>query len=164
MRSQRWMTLLAVGMLPLGLAACASSGSGAGRDAEAISVVERAVEAVVPEANGVFVTMAFSGPSDRTMRVRLYIDPIDDAALADAVDRAAGEAWAVSPIDLVSISLEAVAGQRPEVPPGGVEQVISLRPVAETLGIQSRLVVSGRLMLPESTLVRLYGPAGVDAG
>ncbi|WAB83852.1 hypothetical protein OVN20_12600 [Microcella daejeonensis] len=123
-------------------------------------MVERAVESAVPEANGVFVTMAFSGPSDRTMRVRLYIDPIDDAALADAVDRAADEAWAVSPIDLVSITLEAVAGQRPEVPPGEVEQVISLRPVAEALGIQARLVASGRLILPEATLTTRYGPAG----
>ena len=158
------MTLLTVGMLPLGLAACASFGSGPDRDAEAIAVVERAVGAVVPEANGVFVTMAFSGPSDRAMSVRLYIDPVDDAALAGAVDRAAGEAWRTSPIALVDLTLEAVAGDRPEDPPRGVEQVISLRPVAEALGIQSRLVVSGRLILPEATLTARYGPAGVDAG
>ncbi|WAB83854.1 hypothetical protein OVN20_12610 [Microcella daejeonensis] len=151
-----------MGMLPLGLAACAPFGSGPDRDAEAIAVVERAVGAAVPEANGVFVTMAFSGPSDRTMSVRLYIDPVDDAALAAAVDRAAGEAWHSSPIALVGITLEAVAGERPEEPPRGVEHVISLRPVAEVLGIQARLVVSGRLMLPEGTLSVRYGPAGRD--
>ncbi|WAB83853.1 hypothetical protein OVN20_12605 [Microcella daejeonensis] len=150
-------------MLLLTLAACSPFGSGPDRDEQAIAVVESAVSAAVPEANGVFVTMAFSGPANRTMRVRLYIDPVDDAALADAVDRAAREAWATSPIAVISVSLEAVAGERPEVPPGGVEQVISLRSVAEQLGIDERRVVSGRLALPETTLVRLYGPAGVDA-
>ncbi|WAB81699.1 hypothetical protein OVN18_01380 [Microcella daejeonensis] len=150
-------------MLLLTLAACSPFGSGPDRDEQAIAVVESAVSAAVPEANGVFVTMAFSGPANRTMRVRLYIDPVDDAALADAVDRAAREAWATSPIAVISISLEAVAGERPEIPPRGVGQVISLRSVAEQLGIDERRVVSGRLALPETTLVRLYGPAGVDA-
>ncbi|WAB81702.1 hypothetical protein OVN18_01395 [Microcella daejeonensis] len=127
-----------------------------------IAVVERAVGAAVPEANGVFVTFAFSGPRDRTMRVRLYIDPVDDAALADSVDRAFAGAWAASPIDPVSISLEAVAGQRPEVPPGGVVQVIDLRPAAAELGIESRDVVDRRITLSEVILIERYGPAGRD--
>ncbi len=164
MRSRRWMTLLAAGMLPLGLTACTPLGSGPDRDAEAIAVVERAVEAAVPEANGVFVTMAFSGPSDRSMNVRLYIDPVDDATLTDAVDRAARVAWETSPIGLVELALEAVAGERPADPPRGVEQVTDLRTVADALGIDARYVVDGQLALPETTLVRLYGPAGVDAG
>lgn len=163
-RSRRWMTLMAVGMLPLGLAACASGGSSADREAEATAVVERAVGAAVPEADGVFVTTASSGPSDRTLRVRLYIDPVDDAALADAVDRAAREAWASSPIALVSISLEAVAGQRPEAPPRAVEQVIDLRPAADELGIAPRDVVDRRIALPDAILEERYGAAGADAG
>lgn len=163
MRSRRWMTLMAVGMLPLGLAACASGGSGSDRDAEAIAVVERAVGAAVPEANGVFVTMAFSGPSDRIMGVRLYVDPVDGAALADAVDRALGEAWAASPIALVSLSLEAVAGERPDTPPRGVEQAIDLRPAAAELGIEPRDVVDRRIVLSDVILEERYGPAGADA-
>ncbi|WAB83851.1 hypothetical protein OVN20_12595 [Microcella daejeonensis] len=153
---------MAAVMLLAGLAACTPFGSGPDRDEQAIAVVERSVESVVPEANGVFVTMAFSGPSDRSMSVRLYIDPVDDAALADAVDRAAREAWETSPIALVELALEAVAGDRPAAPPRGVEQVTDLRVVADALGIDARYVVDGRLALPETTLVRLYGPAGAD--
>ncbi|WAB81701.1 hypothetical protein OVN18_01390 [Microcella daejeonensis] len=153
---------LAAGMLLLGLAACTPFGSGPDRDAEAIAVVDRAIEEAVPEANGVFVTMAFSGPSDRTMRVRLYIDPVDEASLADAVDRSIAEAWASSPIAVVELAIEAVAGEPPEVPPGFVEQVIDLRPVAAAIGIESRDVVDRRIALSEVILIERYGPAGRD--
>lgn len=166
MRARRWAALLAVGMLPLGLAACGPGSSGPDAEAEAATAVERAVGVAVPEADGAFVTTASSGPTDRTMRVRLYLDApnavADAAALADAVDRAAASAWASTPITIVRLTLEAVPGQRPESPARGVEQIIDLAAAGEALGIEGRLLVDGRLVLPAAVLAERYGPAGGD--
>ena len=162
MRARRWAALLAVGMLPLGLAACGPSSAGPDAEAEAAIAVERAVVAAVPEALGAFVTTASSGPTDRTMRVRLYLDPTDSAALADAVDRAAAAAWASTTIAIVRLTLEAVPGQRPQSPARGVEQVIDLATAGGALGIDARQLVDGRLVLPEATLIERYGSAGGD--
>ena len=156
-------------MLVLGLAACGLGVGGPDTETEAANTVEPAVMAAVPDVNGVFVTTAWDGPADRTMRVRLYVnstdpfDPVESAMLADTVDRAASAAWASTPIAIVRLTIEAVAGQRPDSPPGGVEQVIDLTAAGEQLGIDPRQFVDGRIVLPESSLIERYGSPGLPA-
>ena len=166
MRAPRWAALLVVGMLPLGLAACGLGSSPRDVEAETATAVERAVGVAVPEANGVFVTTAFSGPRDRTLRVRLYLDAAtavgDAAALADAVDRAAASAWASTPIPIVQLMVEAAPGERPANPPRGVEERIDLAAAGEAWGIDARQVVDGRLLVSAARLTQRYGPAGGD--
>jgi len=163
-RSRRWAAVLAVGMLPFGLASCGVGSLGSNAEAEAIAAVERAVGVAVPESAGVFVTTATSGPLDRTMRVRVYLDrdevDADPGLLADAVDRAAASAWASTPITIVELTLEAVPGQRPDVPSRGAELIFDLADAGDALGIDSRLHVDGRLMLPDAVLAERYGAPG----
>ncbi|WAB81696.1 hypothetical protein OVN18_01365 [Microcella daejeonensis] len=159
MSRKRVAALLATGMLLLTLAACAPFGSGPDRDAEAIAVVERAVSEALPYANGAYVTTATSGPGNRTMLVRLYLDVADPGTLTDTVHRAAGAVRASIPRDILQLTLEAVEGDRPPQPPRGVEQVVDLRFVAEELGLEARSVVDGRLIFSRDYLEDRYGAA-----
>lgn len=102
--------------------------------------LEAAILGQVQAANGVFVSHSSSGFGNTELLVRLYLDPVEQDAMAAAVDSGLRTAWLAWPEKPTGVELGVVIGDKP-ADVGTVDaNIIDLMDVATTLQIPSQYV------------------------
>ena len=148
------LTALAAALaVPLGVAGCASGST----DAEITRALESAIVAAVPHSTGVFVGLGYSGASNRTVVVNLYLDSDDTSIVSAAVDSGLKTVWAAIAVEPVSVGISATAGQKPHDAERYEPNALDPRPVASALGIDPKHVIHHLIDLDAATLVARYG-------
>lgn len=140
-------------VVPLSLAGCAGGSS----DDEVAARIESAVTSSVPHAMGAFASLAFSGASNRTVLVNVYLDSDDPAVVGEAVDTAFDVVWSIIPVKPVTVSVGAVIGEKPQNPQPFDPEGLDMAAVASEIGIDIRHVVDRQIMLDHTVMEARYG-------
>lgn len=139
--------------VPLGLAGCAGGQS----DADISGMLESAIVTAVPNVTGAHVGLAFSGPSNRTVFVNLYLDTDDTSIVSAAVNSSLQTVWENIPIKPVTVGISATMGKKPSNARNFEPNAMDPAPIASALGIESKYVVDPIINIDAPGLEARYG-------
>lgn len=153
--SSRWVvarrflaTVLAVVIsVPVALTGCVPASSD-----DEISASLRGELADLPHVLDSFVQLAYDGPSERTVLVRLYLDDVTGEVVAASIDRALAVGWETMPSRPSSITVAVVDGPPPAQPSSLDRDGLDLTGASQALGLHlvaswpSLLIVSAAVL------------------
>jgi|GEM_PF-4005090 len=126
-------------------------------DSELTAELESTIVTDAPHLDGVNMSLAYSGASQRTVVVQLYADTDDATLISTAMYLALSTIWAEFPSEPATIGIAAIKGEKPLNPPRMETSPLNPAPFASLLGIDERYLSHGQIILDSDTLADRYG-------